>query len=306
MNKRFKKILKNPFQIFFTLGHYGLLKWMSDEKFIKIGYRIRMKRKLNIENPTTYNEKLQWLKLYNHQPKYTLLADKYGVRELIRRIIGEEYLIPLLGVWEKFDDIDFNRLPNKFVLKCTHDSGGIIICQDKNNFDKKSARKKLSRCLRQNFYNTGRERQYKNIKPRIIAEEYLVDESGTQLKDYKFFCFNGVVKAMFVASDRSTETKFDFYDKEFNHLPVRQQYKNSDHPLTKPKKFEEMVRLAEILSKGYPHIRVDLYNANGKIYFGEYTLFHFSGMERFYPDDFDCFLGSCIDLSNIEKKQEYK
>ena len=301
MNRRIKEIIKNPLQIFFTLGHWGFLKWMPDETFVKIGYRIRMKKKLNLEDPKTYNEKLQWMKLYNHDPEYTVMADKYGVRSLVKERIGEDFLIPLLGAWEKFDDIDFDSLPNQFVLKCTHDSGGLIICRDKSKLDMKAARKKLSRCLRQNYYGSGREWQYKNIPPRIIAEQYMVDESGTQLKDYKFFCFDGEVKAMFVASDRTTETKFDFYDKDFNRMPVMQHYKNSDKPIDKPANYEEMIKIAEILSKGYPHVRVDLYNINGKIYFGEYTFFHFTGMERFEPDSYDDLFGSWIDLGKIKK-----
>lgn len=302
MNKRIKEILKNPLQLFFTLGHWGGLKWMKDETFVKIGYRIRMKKKLNLENPKTYNEKLQWMKLYNHNPEYTIMADKYEVRKLIEKRIGKEYLFPLLGVWESFDQIDFNSLPNQFVLKCTHDSGGLIICKDKSNLNLKTARKKLSRCLKRNYYGSGREWQYKNIIPRIIAEQYMVDESGEQLKDYKFFCFNGEVKAMFVASDRTTETKFDFYDKDFNLMNVKQHYENSTKPIEKPQNYEEMLCVAEKLSKGYPHVRVDLYNINGKIYFGEYTFFHFTGMERFEPDSYDELFGSWLDLSLVTKK----
>ena len=210
---------------------------------IIINYYIRMGKKLNFNKITTYNEKLQWLKLYDRNPIYTQLVDKYEVRKYISKIIGKQYLIPLIGVWDKFEDIKFSELPNQFVLKCTHDSGGLVICKDKSKFDIESARDKINKNLKKNFYYHGREWPYKNIKPKIICEQYMVDESGTELKDYKFLCFNGEPKAMFIATDRPDNTKFDFFDLNFNKLPFMQHYENSSKNLKKPESFYRMIKL---------------------------------------------------------------
>lgn len=282
----------------------GLLNWLPDKTYLKLIYKCKMKRKLNLRDPKTYNEKLQWLKLYDRRPEYTTMVDKRAVKKYVANKIGEQYVIPTLGVWSHFEDIDFKSLPNQFVLKCTHDSGGLVICTDKSKFDYLAAAKKIKKCLRTNYYIHGREYPYKNITPRIIAEKYMVDESGYELKDYKFFCFNGVAKIMFIASDRQLqgeETKFDFYDMDFKHLPFTNGHPNSSHELIRPKTFSEMQRLAESLSQGIPHARIDFYNINGQIYFGEITLFHWSGMIPFEPDVWDKKLGDYIELPNISK-----
>lgn len=181
------KVFKNPKKIIEFAGYKQLLNWIDDKAYLKLMYYLIFDKKLNLNNSKTFNEKLQWLKLYDRNPLYTKLVDKYEVRKYIAQTIGEEYLIPLIGVWDKFDDIDFSTLPNQFVLKCTHDSGGLVICKNKSKLDIEVARKKINKCLRRNYYYSGREWPYKDVKPRIVCEKYMVDESGVELKDYKFF-----------------------------------------------------------------------------------------------------------------------
>ncbi|MCC5894468.1 MAG: glycosyl transferase [Alkalibacterium sp.] len=292
------KLLRRPQYFFLILGHRGFFKWMNDERYLKIAYWCKMNKFLNLKSPSSYSEKLQWLKLYDRNPKYTNLVDKYNVREYISQSIGEEYLIPLLGVWDQVDEINFEKLPSQFVLKCTHDSGGLVICKDKNKIDTKRTKKRLKDSLKHNYYFGQREWIYKDIKPKIIAEKYMVDESKKELKDYKFFCFNGEAKVMFIASNRGVDTRFDFYDLDFNHLPFEQRYPNSTYSLKKPKGFEKMVELAEVLSKNIPHVRIDFYNIDGVIYFGEMTFFHFSGWEKFNPSKYDELFGSWLQLPN--------
>lgn len=254
--------------------------------------------KLDLNNPKTFNEKLQWIKLHNRDPLYTKLVDKYEVRGYVAETIGEEHLIPLLGVWDNVDDIDFNKLPDQFVLKCTHDSGGLIICRDKPKLDIKTAKKKIKSCLKFNYYWAWREWPYKNVRPRIIAEKYMVDESKTELKDYKLFCFNGIPKALFVATERGIhQTKADFFDTEFKHLPLKQGYPNNmQRQIIKPKGFGEMLFLAEKLTTNLVFCRVDFYDINGHVYFGELTLTHFSGLKPFEPKEWDYKFGDWINL----------
>lgn len=270
--------------------------WVPSKIYIKIQYRNYTGKRLDLRNPQTFNEKLQWLKLYDRNPLYTNLVDKYKVREFISQTIGEEYLIPLLGVWDKFDEIDFGELPNKFVLKPNHTSGDVFICKDKTKVNFDELRTKVNAWLEREYYWEHREWPYKNIKPRIFAEKYMVDESGVELKDYKFFCFNGEPKALYVATDRGIDTRFNFYDMQFNQLPFMQHYKNSTKKINKPQGFDEMVILATTLSTGIPHVRVDFYDVNGKIYFGELTFYHLSGLEKFEPDEWDYKLGSWLEL----------
>lgn len=284
-------------RIFNKLSKYGITDFLSDELYLKIRFYLEMGKKLNLKNPVTYNEKLQWLKLYDRKKEYTQMVDKYEVREYIKEKIGEEYLIPLLGVWDSPDEIDFDKLPDQFVLKCTHDSGGLIICKDKSTLDLKATKKKLRKCLKRNFYKSGREWPYKDVKPRIIAEKLMVDESGTELKDYKFFCFNGEVKALFIATDRPFDTKFDFYDTDFNHLDIRHGHPNADKEILKPRAFDEMIEISKKLSENLIHIRLDLYDINGKVYFGEITFFHHSGLVPFDPLEWDYTFGEWLNLN---------
>ena len=284
--------------IVLKLANRGLLNWMSDELFLKTKYRAVFGKKLNLESPETYNEKLQWLKLHDRKPEYIKLVDKYEVKKIIADKIGEEFIIPTLAVWDKPDDIDIGVLPNQFVLKCTHDSGGLSICLDKALFDLNSAKKKLADAFKHNYFWNGREWPYYHVKPRIIAEQYMKDKLTDELRDYKFFCFDGVVKALFIASDRQkdVDTKFDFYSDKGEHLDIRQGHPNADMIPPLPVNFEKMKELASVLSKGFAQVRVDFYEVNGNIYFGELTLFHFDGMTPFIPDEWDHAFGSYIDL----------
>lgn len=294
------KVIKKPSLIFQYLAYRGKLKFIPDKLYLKLLFRIKMNRKLDLNNPKTYNEKLQWLKLYDRNPMYTNLVDKYEVRKFVAEKIGSQYLIPIYGVYNSFEEIDFDKLPNQFVLKCTHDSGGIIICKDKNNLNIEEAKKKLNRSLKSNYYWKFREWPYKHVKPRIICEKYMVDESGEELKDYKFFCFNGIPKVLYVASNRGVDTRFDFFDLNFNKLPIiKNKYKNSQQRITKPENFEKMIKLSKVLSEGIPHVRVDFYNINGKIYFGELTFYHFSGLEMFFPEKYDEIFGKWLELPKI-------
>src|SRR5699024_5952469 len=240
------------------LGGRGLLKWLPDDIYLKAIYRARMHKKLNLKNPITFNEKLQWLKINDRKPEYTQMVDKYEVRKYIEAQIGEEYLIPLLGVYDTFEEIDFDKLPNQFVLKCTHDSGGLVICHDKSQLNIKRAKKKINKCLRRNYYYLGREWVYKDINPRIVCESLMVDESGVELKDYKFFCFSGEPKIIQVDFSRFTNHKRNFYNLEWDLLDLSIKYPNDPNTkIIKPDKLEEMIKLASKLSSDYPHVRVD-------------------------------------------------
>lgn len=297
--KKYIRFLVDRAYRFQTLDDRGYFKNLSDDKYLKKAYKAKFHKKLDLRNPQTFNEKLQWLKLYDRKPIYTTMVDKYEAKKYVAERIGEEYIIPTLGVWDRFEDIDFDALPNEFVLKCTHDSGGLVICRDKSKLDIKKAREKITRSLGKNYYLHGREWPYKDVKPRIIAEKYMVDESGYELKDYKFFSFDGFAKAMFIASDRANpteETKFDFYDMDFKHLPFTNGHPNADHEIKRPDSFEKMKELAGILSKGIPQVRVDFYDINGKVYFGELTFSHWSGMMPFNPDEWDETFGNWIRL----------
>lgn len=304
MSNRVKDIIKNPALLFLTLGHREWFNWMSDKTYIKIAYWARMHKRLNLENPQTFSEKLQWMKLYDRNPLYTKLVDKYEVKPIVERIIGSEYIISTLGIWERFDDIDFDKLPNQFVLKCTHDSGGIVVCKDKSKFNLETTRTKINRCLSHSFFWGMREWPYKNVPPRIIAEKYMEDTKTAELRDYKFFCFDGEPKALFIASNRMAkdeETKFDFFDMEFKHLPFRNGHPNATVLPEKPVCFEEMKKLAAKLSKGFPQVRIDFYEVDGKTYFGEMTFFHWSGMTPFEPEEWDYKFGSWIKLPTEQK-----
>lgn len=270
------------------------LRWLSDKTYIQLNYLAHFHKFANLKHPVTYNEKLNWLKLYDRNPEYVKLVDKYEVKSVIARIIGEEYLIPTIGIWDHFDEIDFNQLPNQFVLKCTHDSEGLVIVKDKSTLDIDKAKEKIENALKQNFYYIGREWPYKNVKPRIIAEQYMEDHTDGELRDYKFFCFDGEPKALFIATDRAIdEVKFDYFDLDFRHLDIKQKYPNAGM-VRKPVTFEKMIELARVISKGYPHVRVDFYEVDGKLYFGEFTLYHFSGFMPFEPEKWDRIFGDWL------------
>ncbi len=302
MNKVVKVFQKPRTALVVLLDYFSFL--FSDTLYLKIKYYLTFKKKLNLKDPKTYSEKLQWLKLHDHRDIYTTMVDKYAVKNYVANCIGEEYIIPTLGVWDKFEDIDFTLLPNQFVLKCTHDSGGLVICQDKSKLNIEEARRKINKSLNTNYYLLGREWPYKNVPPRIICEQFMSDDNSTdthnsELTDYKFFCFDGKPKALFIAVDRnsdSEETKFNFYDTNFNLLPFTNGHPNSARELSKPQNFEKMLELSAKLSMGIPEARIDFYEANGKVYFGEITFFHWSGFMPFEPEEWDSIFGSWIKL----------
>lgn len=294
-----KKLLHNPAKIVFLLDKLKINWLLPSKTYLKLKYKASTGKKLNLKEPQTFNEKLQWLKLYNKNPIYTTMVDKYEAKKYVAERIGEEYIIPTLGEWDKFDDIDFDTLPNQFVLKCTHDSGGLFIVKDKSTFNKEKAKRKIKKSLKANFYLWGREWPYKNVKRRIIAEKYMEDTETQELRDYKFFCFDGEVKALFVATDRGKideETKFDFYDEHFNHLPFLHGHPNATKEIKKPLNFDKMKELASILSKDIPHVRVDFYEIDREIYFGELTFFHHGGFVPFEPEEWDYKFGDYIKL----------
>ena len=297
----FFRFFTDPYWSLGVLLHHVLCHFITNDRlYIKLDYLSGMKCFPDLEHPKTFNEKLQWLKLNDKHEEYTMLVDKYAVKNYVKGILGDEVIIPTLGVWDEVEDIAFENLPQQFVLKTTHDSGGIVIVKDKNKLDLKAVKTKLRKSLIHNFYKEHREYPYKNVKPRIIAEKFMVDESGTELKDYKFFCFDGEVKFLFVATDRPYDTRFDFFDKDFNHLPFKQGHPWAKKEIKKPVNFEEMKRIASILSKGIPHVRVDLYNINGRIYFGEMTFFHFAANVPFDPPEWDEEIGKLLKLPCCE------
>lgn len=322
--ERLKALAGNPKERFEFLCRHGFYDRMPDEKYLKKMFEVKMGYPLDLSNPQTFNEKLQWLKLYDRRPEYTMMVDKYAVKQFIADNLGKEYVIPTYGVWDNYDEIDFDRLPDQFVLKCTHDSGGLVIVKDKNNMDHAAARKKLTDSLARDYYLTGREWPYKNVPRRIIAEKYMVDESGYLLKtdssyigfhkteeklsfngelvDYKFMCFHGNVQCVFTCSERASDNGLmvTFFDKDWNVLPFERHYPKSNKPIAKPLNFEKMVQFSETLSKGIPFVRVDFYEINQKVYFGELTFYPGNGMEEFHPESADYELGKLIKLEDLK------
>ena len=278
-------------------------KFFPDKLFLELKFRLMMGQKLDLKNPKTFNEKLQWLKLYNRKPEYTTMVDKYTVKQYVADKIGEEYIIPTLGVWDKPEDIDWDALPNQFVLKTTHGGGGggVIICKDKSTFDKIDAIRQLKKSLRQDIYLNLREWPYKDVTKRIIAEQYMTDgdeEEKEELKDYKFFCFNGNPFCLKIDFDRFVGHRANYYDMEMNLLPFGEACCMPDFnkELERPLNFEKMIDIVKRLSENIPFARIDLYNSNGKIYFGEITFFPAGGMGKFVPDEWDYKLGQRIEL----------
>lgn len=293
-----KKFIHNKEIRFGYLSMLGVFNFLDDEEYIKKRFKAVFGYKLNLQNPKTFNEKIQWLKLFDRNPKYTLLVDKNLVKHYSASVIGEEYIIPTLGVWNNFDEIDFEKMPDKFVLKCTHDSGGIVICTDKSQFDITKAKRKIEGRLRKNYYLVAREWPYKEVVPKIIAEEYIGNEYDLELKDYKIMCFNGKAKCSFVCSGRFAKEglRVTFFDEEWNSMPFTRGYPKSEEEIEKPLNYQLMKELAEKLSKGMRFLRVDFYEVDGKVYLGELTLFPGSGFEKFEPYEWDQKLGEWIQL----------
>ena len=286
-----------PYLLFAYASRVFEFRGMSDATYLSLLYRAAMHKDLNLQDPRTFTEKLQWIKAYDHNPQYTVMVDKYAAKKWVAERIGEEHIVPTIGVWKRFDEIDFDTLPNCFVLKCTHDSHSAIICTDKQSFNKAAARRKLGKALKKNYYYEARQWPYKNVPPQIIAEAYLDDRSGEGLKDYKFFSFDGEPKVMYIAAGRSSGTTTgDFFDMDFRHLDLAIDHEPAEVPPARPDTFEEMKRAAAILSEGIPSVRVDFYEYDGQFYFGEMTFFHCGGFVPFRPDSWDQAFGSWVKL----------
>ncbi len=286
--------------IFEKLNEKGLLHWVGDESFLKIDYWLWFGKRLDLKSSRTFNEKLQWLKLFDHRPEYVTMVDKVAVKDYVSESIGKEYIIPTLGVWEKPEDIDWDSLPDKFVLKWNHDSGSIVICKDKSSFDCEEAIEKLRYGAKVNGFWYGREWPYKGVTPKLLAEQYMEDKSGGQnaLIDYKFMCFNGEVKCCFTCTQRFTKEglKVTFYDNDWNIMPFERSHPREITPIQKPYSYEQMKNAAEKLSEGLPFARIDFYEINKHPYFGEITLYPGSGFEAFQPEEWDYTIGMWITL----------
>ena len=287
-----------PRRIWKKLTKTKLYNYLPDKLAVSIKYRNHFYRKLNLKNPQTFNEKLQWLKLYDRRPEYTRMVDKYLAKEYVASIIGEEYIIPTLGVWKSFDEIDFDALPNQFVLKCNHGSGDAVICKNKMSLDIAAARKKLTAALEQDYYLVSREWPYKDVPRRIIAEQYLEDAETQDARDYKFFCFDGKAQCFKVDLDRHSGRHANWYDLEGKILPYGTAGAEPlyDREVKLPEKLDKMIELAEKLSQGYPFMRADFYYVNGKIYSGELTFYPASGLTPFTDMEWDRIMGRWLTL----------
>lgn len=288
--------------VFEIMNKKGWLHWLSDKTYLRTAYYLKFGRKLNLKTPQTFNEKLQWLKLNDHRPEYVKMVDKIAMKDYIAERLGAQYAIPTLGTWERIDDIEWGKLPEKFVLKWNHDSGSIVICKDRKSFSKDAAIKKLNHGEKVNGFWYGREWPYKGVKPMILAEPYLEDNKTGELRDYKVFCFNGEAKLLLIASDRQKKgesVKFDYFDINGKHLDIVNDHPQANTPPELPSAFKLMFELAEKISVGYPHLRVDFYEVNGTVYIGELTLYHGSGLMWFKPDVWPLKMGEWLDISSV-------
>lgn len=293
------RFITNPKIRFSYLNKIGFYSQIPDDVFLKKAFRVNMHQELNLDNPQTFNEKLQWLKLYNRKPEYTTMVDKYKVREYIANVLGEEYLIPLLGVWDDPEEIDFDALPNQFVLKCNHNSGlGMCICKDKSKLDISKVKKELKQGLEQDYYLTGREWPYKDVPRKIIAEKYMEDHSTSELRDYKFFCFGGMAKCYKVDFDRFVEHRANYFSADGKLMKIGEEICPPDFnkEIPVPENLEKMKEFAEKLSATQPFLRADFYDVDGHVYFGELTFYPASGFGKFIFDGNDELLGSWIKL----------
>ena len=276
---------------------YEITKCIPDRLYIQLLFFRHLHKRINLEQPKAFNEKLQWLKLYDRNPEYTKMVDKYAVKQYVSEKIGSEFIIPTLGVWDNPEDINFSDLPDRFVLKWNHDSGSIVICTDKSILDRREAVSRLKSRQKFSGFWYAREWPYKDVVPKVIAEKYIEDSSG-YLNDYKLMCFNGKVRCSFVCTDRFSGDglKVTFYDRSWNQMPFSRHYPVSDMPVPRPKNYDALVHLAEKLSEGIPFVRVDFYDVNDRVYFGEMTFYPGSGLEEFDPEKWDYVLGSWLEL----------
>lgn len=277
----------------------------SDKLYLRLKYKRIMGKRLHFFHPITYTEKLQWLKLYDRNPLYTTMVDKILVKEWVKGVIGDGHVAKTIAVWDRVGDINWSALPSSFVLKCNHNSGtGVVLCRDKQLLDIDKAKTKIENSLNEDYYSYNKEWPYKNVKKKIFAEEYLSNGEGCTLTDYKFFCFNGIPKILYVSEDGSEHPKTDFYDMNYNHLPIRMRDENSVVPPAIPLQCNEMKLMAQKLSKGIPHVRVDFYLVKGRIYFGEMTFYHCGGFTDVHPEEWNIKMGSWIDLENAYSKRK--
>lgn len=285
-------------KIFRRLRWYYSHLW-SDEKYIKDKFKRCVGYDLNLQNPQTFNEKLQWLKLYAHRPEYVAMADKFLVKQLVSDLVGQEHVVPCIGVWENAKEIDFRNLPNSFVLKCNHSSGGNVICSDKSKLDIRKSIRFLNKNLRHGYFYQGRDKQYRDIKRRIIAEKFLDDHRIGELQDYKFWCFQGTPVYMYI-TNKGQEIYENFYDMGFNPVYINHGHPRAELEYSKPLGFELMKELARRLSKGLPFVRIDFYDIEGQVYFGEYTFFDWGGFQPFSSYEQDLQLGELIDITALK------
>jgi hypothetical protein len=300
-----KKIRAFLFRLMLRLSRHELLRWMPDAAYLKIQYYLKLGERLNLAAPKLYNEKLQWLKLFDRDERYCALVDKLDARDFVARTIGEAYLIPALGRVDSVEQIDWAALPNRFVLKCTHGSGCNIICRDKSSLDIAWAKAKVRGYMRRNWFGLSREWPYKNLKPRILIEAFLESDTGDVPPDYKIMCFGGEPHYIVVDVDRYKGHKRNYYDTDWKKVPVENRHPNYDGDIPRPQKLSEMLAIAKKLSRDLPHVRVDLYAIGDKIYFGELTFFHGYGMEVFIPRAFERHMGDLLALPGPRDIQQH-
>ena len=298
MNNKIIKYIKKPKLIILYLASKGLLNFIPDQQYLKLIYWVRFNKKLNLSNPLTFNEKLQWLKLNNRKKEYSDMVDKVEAKKYVTSIIGKQYIIPTLQVCNQFKEIDFENLPEQFVIKVTHTSGDVFICKNKSKLDTNELEKKINKWLKKNYYLEHREWPYKNVKPRIIIEQFMEDDEVKDLRDYKIFCFNGKPEIILVCSNRHGKDKnTDFYNTKWERVSMTRENHDNSSGISKPTNLAEMLEIAKKLSKEIPFVRVDLYEINRKIYFGELTFFPSAGFEGFRPNDIDLKLGEKININ---------
>ena len=291
------KYLTKPEYRFLWRAAKGKYNDIPDREYLERLYAAQMGKLLDLENPKTFNEKLQWLKLNDRKPHYTQMVDKAAAKEYAAKLIDETHIVPTLGVWDRFDDIDFGRLPEQFVLKTTHGCGGMVICRDKNTLNRAEARRILEKALRREYFYHVREWPYKNVKPRILAETYLQAGDSLNLDVYKVFNFHGEPKLIqSIQNDKTSYETIDYFDTDWNRLDLRQNYPNSPNPRQKPVALEQMLELSRKCSQGFPFLRTDWYIVDGQIYFSEFTFYSDAGMEQFHPAKWDGILGDWIQL----------
>ena len=298
MLRKIRRYARNPY---YALG-YDMIKkcphLMSDKFYLSVLWKMLMGYELDWKHPRTFNEKLQWLKLHDRNPLYPTLVDKYQVKKWVAERIGEQHVIPSMAVYQSVDEIDLDKLPDQFVLKCNHDSGSVVICRDKSSFDLDAAKRKLNDALRQNFYWEAREWAYKNVKPLVFAEQYLEDGAQKDSRDlltYKFLCFDGIPNLMYVTV-KGTEIWENYYDLDFNPLDIKRDFPMNPNMIPEPSCFEQMKDIAATLSKGFKHVRIDLYEVEGEVYFSEFTFYDWGGLMKLKPIEWDMRLGEMINL----------